>query len=60
MNIVVDFAKEQERIKPMHCVNNGPVGSGGVTSNFEAYKMQKFRMQGITTHLFTLLTVENI
>ena len=40
--IQADFAKETGKIKPMHAVNNGPVGDEtDETGSFEAYKAAK-------------------
>lgn len=44
INVVVqaDFSQEIGKIKPMHAVNNGPVGNeSDGTGNFEAYKNAK-------------------
>ena len=40
-HVTVDFAKETGRIRPMHCVNNGPSCHNATvhgTSNFELYR----------------------
>ena len=40
--IQADFTKEAGKIKPMHAVNNGPVGNEtDETGNFESYKTAK-------------------
>ena len=44
INVVVqaDFLQEIGKMKPMHAVNNGPVGNEtDGTGNFEAYKAAK-------------------
>jgi hypothetical protein len=42
-NVVINFHQNNGKIKPMHAVNNGPVGSGvrGKTGNFSAYQDAK-------------------
>ena len=41
--ICVDFSKNAGKVKPMHCVNNGPAGSKvrATGSTFQAYAQLK-------------------